>query len=101
MRWHLPQPLNPGGLEANIRVEAPGYCTLDDGLTLFRQQVDEPLFGVDVALDALGGIVEVTDDSGLFGEGWERLPHIADKLPISAGHLSPESRRINSVNNGF
>jgi hypothetical protein len=69
MRRHIAEPLDPGGLQANVWVEAPGYRTLDDSLSLLLQQVDEPLLSVEVAMDAFGGLVEEAGDGGLF-ERW-------------------------------
>ena len=48
-------------------MEPSGDRLLDDGLALLFQQGDEPLFGADVAVDELVGVVEVADDGGLFG----------------------------------
>ena len=43
--------------------QVTAWC--NDGLALFFQQGDEPLFGADVAGDELVGVVEVADDGGL------------------------------------
>ena len=72
MRWHLPQPLDAGGLEADVGIEPTGNGAVDDGLLLLLQQADEPLLGADVAADAPVGVVEIADDGGLFGEGRKR-----------------------------
>ena len=42
---------------------------VDDRLPIFLQQFDEPLPAADVAADALVGLVEISDDGSLFGEG--------------------------------
>ena len=71
MLWHIAQPLDARGLEADIGVEAASNGAMDDGLLLFLQQPDELLLAADVAADAFVGVVEIADDGGLFGEGWE------------------------------
>ena len=71
MLRHVAEPLDAGGLEADVGVEAAGDGLVDDGLLLFLQQVDELLLGVDVATDAPVHVVQVADDGALFGEGWE------------------------------
>src|SRR5680860_1370778 len=76
MLRHVPQPLHAGGLEAHIGIEAAGDGTVDDGLLLLLQQLDQLLLGADVAADAAVGVVEEADDGGLFGEGREaRIDH--------------------------
>ena len=69
MRWHLSQPLQAGGLERSVGVEPARYGLVDDGLALLFQQGDEPLFGADVGVDELVGVVEVADDGSLFFRG--------------------------------
>ena len=71
MRGHIPQPVDAGGLERHVGVEAAGDGTVDGGLAGFLQEGDQLLFGVDVALDAAVKVVEVACDGLLFGEGWE------------------------------
>ena len=72
MRRHVAEPLDAGGLEADVGVEAAGDGAVDDGLPLLLQQRDELLLGADVASDAVVHVVEVPDDGALFGEGWQR-----------------------------
>ncbi|WP_245618570.1 hypothetical protein [Methanogenium cariaci] len=67
LRHIPPQPLHTGGLEADVRVEAAGDSLMDDGLLLLLQELDQLLFGVDGAPDAVVGVVEEADDGGLFG----------------------------------
>ena len=71
MLRHVAEPLDAGGLEADVGVEAAGDGLVDDGLLLLLQQVDEFLLGADVAADAPVHVVQVADDGALFGEGWE------------------------------
>ena len=55
MLWSVAQPLDAGGLEADVGVKAPGDGLVDDGLPLLLKQPDELPLGTDVALDALVG----------------------------------------------
>ena len=71
MLRHVAEPFDAGGLEGNVGVEAAGDGLVDDGLLLLLQQGDELALGVDVAADAPVGVVQVADDGGLLGEGWE------------------------------
>ena len=71
MRGDVAEPLDAGGLEGDVGVEAAGDGAVDDGLPLLLQQRDELLLGADVASDAVVDVVEVADDGALFGEGWE------------------------------
>src|SRR5436309_477209 len=79
MLRHLPQPLYAGGLEADVGVEAAGDGTVDDGLLLLLQQLDQLLLGADVAPDSPVRVVEEADDGGLLrerGEGYTRIGQI-------------------------
>ena len=69
MLRNIAQPLDPGGLEADVGVEAAGDGPVDNGLLLLLQQGDELSLGADVAADAAVGVAQVADDGGLFGEG--------------------------------
>ena len=71
MLRHVAEPLDAGGLEADVGVEAAGDGLADDGLLLLLQQRDELPLGADVAPDAPVDVVQVADDGGLLGEGWE------------------------------
>ena len=71
MGGDVAEPLDAGGLEGDVGVEAAGDGAVDDGLPLLLQQRDELLLGADVAADAVVHVVEVADDGALFGEGWE------------------------------
>ena len=68
MLRHIPQPLDPRGLEAYVGIEAAGDGLVDDRLLLFVEQLDQLLFGADVALDAPVGVVQEADDGGLLSE---------------------------------
>ena len=65
------EPVDAGGLERDVGVEAAGDGAVDDGLAGFVQEGDALLLGLDVALDAAVDVVKVAGDGGLFGEGWE------------------------------
>ena len=67
------EPLDAGGLEADVRVEAAGDGPVDDGLLLLLQELDQLLLGADVAPDPPVRVVEEPDDGGLFGEGGEEM----------------------------
>ena len=71
MLRHVAKPLDAGGLESDVGVEAAGDGLVDDGLPLLLQQRDEPPLGGDVAPDAPVHVVQVADDGGLFWEGGE------------------------------
>ena len=71
MLRHVAEPVDAGGLEGDVGVEAAGDGLVDDGLLLLLQQGDELALGVDVAADAPVGVVQVADDGGLLLEGWE------------------------------
>ena len=71
MCGHVAEPVDAGGFERDVGVEAAGDGAVDDGLAGFVQQGDALLLGVDVALDAAVDVVKVEGDGGLFGEGWE------------------------------
>ena len=81
MRGDVAEPLDAGGLEGDVGVEAAGDGAVDDGLPLLLQQRDELLLGADVAADAVVDVVEVADDGALFGEGWEATA----SLKVSCG----------------
>jgi hypothetical protein len=48
MLRHVAEPLDAGGLEADVGVKAAGDGPVDDGLLLLLQQRNEPPLGGDV-----------------------------------------------------
>ena len=64
MSWCISQPVCPRGFEVNVGVQTSCDCLVDNALSLLFEQGDEPLFGADVAVDELVGVVEVADDGG-------------------------------------
>ena len=68
---HIAEPLDAGRLEADVGVEAARDGATDDGLPLLLQQRDEATLRADVASDASVGVVKVSYDGALLGEGWE------------------------------
>ena len=54
MLRHVAEPLDAGGLEADVGVEAAGDGLVDDGLLLLLQQRDELPLGADVVTLTLG-----------------------------------------------
>ena len=71
MLRHVTEPVDAGGLEADVGVEAAGDGPVDDGLLLLHQHANQLLLDVDVALDAPVHVVQVADDGALFWEGRE------------------------------
>ena len=53
MRRDVAEPVNSGGLEGSVRVEAAGDGLVNDGPLLFVEQLDPPLPGVDEPGDPL------------------------------------------------
>ena len=82
MLRHIPEPLHAGGLEAHVRVEAAGDGLMHDDLLLLLQQLNQLLFGVNGASDALVHVVEEADDGDLFGDGWDATGKIFEVSPI-------------------
>ena len=65
-------------------------------MALLFQQGDEPLFGADVAVDELVGVVEVADDGGLlveWGIAWDMLPM---KRQSARGIFAPKVEALTS-----
>ena len=93
MRWHVAEPVDAGGLEADVGVEAAGDGTMDDGLLLFLQQGDETLLGTDVALNPPVHMVKVTDNDGLLGEGWNTRVNHFEMLWPKAPHIRSDAVR--------
>ena len=71
MLRYVPQPLHARVLVGRVRlpgaVHLARHGLVDNGLLLFLQQLDQLLFGADVAPDAPVGVVEIADNCGLFG----------------------------------
>ena len=91
MPRHIPQPLYAGGLEADVRVEAAGDGSVDDGLLLLLQQLDQLLLGADVAPNAPVGVVEELDDGELFGRGRIRSRDLLEVFPIESVPVSDDA----------
>ncbi len=72
MRRHLPEPFHAGVLERNIGIEPAGDGTVDDGLFLLVEERDQLPLGPDGATEPAVGVIEETDDGGLFGKRWKR-----------------------------
>src|SRR5665811_530205 len=100
MRRDVAQPLDAGGLEGDGGVEAAGDGAVDDGLLLLLQQLYQLLLGPDIPLYPAIHILQIADNSGLFGDGWAttvdhlevlwpQTPHIRrDSVGPSLGFLS-------------
>ena len=81
MRRYVTEPINAGGLERNVEIEATGNGLIDEGLFLLGQKLNEPLLGADIALDAAVSVIELANDGGLFVWGWYK------KFDLSHSHL--------------
>ncbi len=66
-----PNHSTPDGFNRNIRVQSTCDCLMDDSLLFFFQQLDQLLFGADIAFDPAVGVIEEADDGVLFFEGRE------------------------------
>ena len=75
MLRHVPQPLHAGGLEADVGVEAAGDSSVDDGLLLLLQQLDQLLLDADIPPNPPVRVVEKPHDGGLFGRWWKWSLH--------------------------
>src|SRR5262245_34157353 len=82
MLRHISQPLRARGLEADVGIETTGDGAMDDGLPLLLQQLDQLLFGADVALDPAVHVTEEINDCNLFLNRWNRRRHLLEVFPI-------------------
>ena len=82
MLRNVAEPLDAGGLEADVGVKAAGDGLVDDGLPLLLQQRDKPPLGGDVPPDAPVNVVQVPHDGALLGEGWEGQPQILELATV-------------------
>src|SRR5262245_6774768 len=82
MLRHIPQPLYAGGLEADVGVEASSDGTVDDGLLLLLQQLDQLLLGADVAPDSAVHVVEEADNGGLLRYRGNESYNSSEVLPV-------------------
>ena len=88
MLRHVPEPLHAGGLVGRVGLAGAGvllarHGLVDEGLLLLLQQRDQRLLGADIAPDAPMGVVEESDDGGLFREGWKRYRRIGILLTVN------------------
>ena len=58
MRRHIAKPVDAGGFEADIGVEAARHGSVDDDLLLLVQQFDQPPLRADEAVDAVLEVCE-------------------------------------------
>ena len=84
MLRHVAEPLHARGLEADVRIEAAGDGTVDDGLLLLVQERDQLSLGADVAPNAPVGVVEKADDCGLLGRAERGTFELATELVLDA-----------------
>ena len=97
MLRHVAEPVDAGGLEGDVGVEAAGDGMVDDGLLLLLQQGDELALGVDVAADAPVGVVQVADDGGLLWEGWDQSGYPFQVRPIQVSLYGANTLGANDV----
>ncbi len=65
MRWNIPQPVEAGGFEGGVGVEATGDGAADEGGALFFQQGQHLFLFRHQCIDARGFAVEVVGDQAL------------------------------------
>ena len=75
MLRHVTKPLHARGFQADVRTEAAGDRTVDDGLPLLVQERDQLPLAIDTAPDATVGVVEEANDGRTFGPGWLHYLH--------------------------
>ena len=78
---HLPQPLDAGVLQLHVGLEAPGYGAVDDGLFLLFQQPDQLLLRPHKPPHPPLHMIQIANDGGLFGEGWESAGQVLEVFP--------------------
>ena len=65
MLWHVAEPLDAGGLEADVGIEAAGDGLVDDPLLLLLQQRNERPLRAHIPPNAPIHVVQVPDDGGV------------------------------------
>ena len=65
MLRHVAEPLDAGGLEADVGVEAAGDGLVDDSPLLLLKQSNQFLLGGDVVTDASVHVVQVANDGSI------------------------------------
>src|SRR5882724_10488587 len=69
MLRHIADPVDAGGLEAHVWIEATGHGPMDDHLLLLVQQLDQPPLGADEAIDAVVEVGKEANDAILLFPG--------------------------------
>ncbi len=62
MFWQVAEPVDAGGLEADVGVEAACDGAVDDGLLLLVEQSDQPSLRADVPPNPPVGMIEKAND---------------------------------------
>jgi len=70
MLRYIADPVDAGGFEGRIGVEAAGHGPVDDGLLLLVQYLDQPPPIADEAADLPVKVTEKTNDQFLLVERW-------------------------------
>ena len=102
---YVAEPVDAGGCERDVGVEAAGDGAVDDGLAKFVQEGDALLLGVDVTLDAAVDVVKVAGDGGLASQRGGRgtstylIASCVRRLRVTplAGYVNPTKRHLGSV----
>ena len=97
MLRYITDPLDAGGFEGDTGVEAAGDGTVDNGLLLFLQQLDQLLLGADVLPNPPVHVIEESNDGGLFGEGWKKYCYSLQVWPIKIPLDSANTLGANEV----
>ena len=87
MLRYVSEPVDAGGFERDIRVEAAGHGPVDDDLLLLVQELDQPPLGADESVDATIESFDEADDSLLLFVRRHRESDFVEVVRIE----SPES----------
>src|SRR5713101_8308553 len=94
----LPQPLDAGVLHGDVRVEALGDGTGDEGGALLLEQLDQPLLLRHHRIDSRRLPVQEGGDGALLGERGNAKEAPAYLLWANAWHLRAVGQRIEPAN---
>lgn len=76
MLRNIAEPVDAGGLEADIRIKPPRHRPMDDGLLLLLKERDEFLLGLDIPPNLPVGMIQKPHDGGLLCERWKTAIHL-------------------------
>ena len=75
MLRHVAEPLDAGGLEADVGIEAAGHGLVDDRLLLLLQQRNQLPLRTHIPPNAPVHVVQVADDGDLFQGWWNKCEY--------------------------